>query len=138
MTLDLRRWILVETWLALGLTMAWATYYDRDRHEWLESQSGRYKFRYVGRKRWEILEPDPYRKPGASRADVPCLDTEDLRHELAHYLAATTEDREKANFGIVKSGNDDREDRALEAEQVIDAVLTGARRLAESGLRNGL
>jgi hypothetical protein len=135
-TLDLRRWLLVEAWLALGLRMSWATYYDRERHEWIDANSGRYKYRYVGGKEWEILEPDPYRRPGTNRNDVPVLETDDLRHELAHYLSATPEDREKPNFGIAKKDlNDERENKALEAEAVIDALLVGARRIAEMGLR---
>ena len=60
---------------------------------------------------------------------TPSLATETLRHELAHYLAATREERDQPNFGFDATPERD-EEQTLLVEQVIDAMLNGANRIA--------
>jgi hypothetical protein len=129
--IDARRWALVEAWLSLGLRIEWCPSYEeqRFRAHWQSSQYSDEKFLYAGAGAWKVLDRQSGRRMYGPRPTAPQLATEDLAHELAHYLAATKEQRGEINFGMA-DGDDDAEERAMVAEQVIDAVLTACNRIA--------
>lgn len=141
--IDARRWVIVEAWLALGLRIEWAPSYERTNRNWLQSNDEKYQYRYTGGGTWQVLDDEHWRRPGAPKPTCPQMSVSDMQHELAHYLISSPEQREMVNFGFpIDTGrtaeeriaSNDREDLALEAEKVIDAVLVGANRLVESVL----
>lgn len=139
--IDARRWILVEAWLSLGLRIEWCPSYDRDRvaSAWLDDDGGAEsttRFVYDGHGRWLVDPPGKLRFAPPNTA--PSLTTAALRHELAHYLTATEDERSRLNFGASAEliGGDERgtEDRAVAAEKVIDAMLAASARIANMAL----
>lgn len=135
--IDARRWILVEAWLALGLRVEWMPSWEASSmplDEWQDDGEG-HRFVYAGNRTW--LVEDRGRSPLSRGAyTAPQLGTDSLAHELAHYLAATAEQRGKRNFGIAPgaAGSDD-EEAAVAVEQVIDAMVAASSRIAELALR---
>lgn len=131
--IDARRWVLVEAWLALGLRIEWGGSW-RDagaRDAWMPDDETRLYYLYSGHGVWTVRDDEVARRIGYPKNAVPVLSTETLRHELAHYLAATPEQRERVNF----AAGADEERATLEAEKVIDAMLAGADRIAAQALR---
>lgn len=131
--MDTRRWILVEAWLNLGLRVEWAPgYRDPPGGTWQRDDEENREFYYEGHRTWLVRRRDAtYRPYGDST--VPTLGTETLRHELAHYLSATKEQREMVNFGAGEA----EEERAVATEEVLDAMLQAAGRVADLALLGG-
>lgn len=131
--IDASRWLLVEAWLALGLRLEWCpSYRAREQTGWQECDETGQSYFYRGDGLWEVL----IQERGVrvfSKPECPHLGVETMRHELAHYLAASAADRKEVNF----RSDDDAERRTLEAEKVIDAMLVGANRIAAMALAPG-
>jgi len=149
--IDARRWAIVEAWLSLGLRIEWSprsysvSYGSKEETNegWIEgggaSMNGRYHYRYEGAGVWQVLDADPGRRIGFPRPTSPQICDDDMRHELAHYLAATAEQRALRNFGIKRGPDGDAlEERAVECERVIDAILEGANRIVLSAMRHNV
>lgn len=135
--IDPTRWILVEAWLSLGLRVEFAA--GHMNIKWQESIDGGRRFYYEGYGAWIIELHNEDRKTfGFERATTPELTTRDMAHELAHYIAATEEQREKSNFGMSDDGdgfqNIDLENRALLVEQGIHALVRAAANIAAMAL----
>lgn len=131
--IDARRWVLVEAWLALGLRIAWApAYRDASGDEQLDEEL-RTRFYYDGHGVWHVVNPQARRYGAAPEPTAPQLGWEALRHELAHWIAAPAEARAKRNFGLT-STDTDAEERALEVEAGLDAMLVAAGRIADLAL----
>lgn len=146
--IDARRWILVETWLSLGLRIEWCPSWERDAiaaGDWLDDDDDREarprpRFIYAGQGTWWVDPGDRYRY-GTPPNAAPQLSAAVLGHELAHYLSATDEERGLRNFGAsptITSGISgdpaNTEDRAVAAEKVIDAILAASARIANMAL----
>lgn len=121
------RWILVEIWLALGLRMRFARKWGEQPPKQLAGENN--NLWYAGHGEWVVL---PGRQEvggvlGEFRA--PEMSTDDMRHELAHWLSATPAERETVNFGE----GDPLEERAVAAEKVIDAIVGAAARVVVLG-----
>ena len=138
--IDPRRWILVEAWLSLGLRVEWmSSWEERDvpPGEWQQDEEeGRY-FVYAGDRLWKVKEE----RRGITVSGpptVPTFGTATLTHELAHYLAATPDQRRRRNFGIDQgaAGTTD-ENAAVDTEAVIDAIVGAAARIAGMALQGG-
>lgn len=137
--IDARRWVIVETWLALGLRLEWTTSWDRiERDEFMRCDETDQHYFYEGRGVWKVLERPENARVFRSLPAVRCpaLGAETLSHELAHYMVATPEQREKMNFGLsVKTTLDGgEEERAVLAEQVIDTMLIGVQRIWDTAM----
>lgn len=140
--IDTARWVLVEAWLSLGLRLRWLHSWEaREITDGLfidDDGGSRLSFTYLGDGEWGVVRPsNDFRVPGYPLNDAPQLGTETIRHELAHYLVATEEQRRKRNFGLSadgSNGGNEWETRALLGEQVIDAVIRGASRVVSSAL----
>lgn len=127
--IDPSRWILAEAWLALGLRLEWAPKWERlERDQLIDDEELHRTFYYEGGGVWRVLETDRGYRAG-TRPTAPELGTDAMRHELAHYLAASAEERARRNFGLT-TRDSDAEERALEVEQVIDAMSAAASRIA--------
>lgn len=129
--LEVERWILVEAWLSLGLRVeqcpSWKVS-SYSREDWQGN------LLYVGNKLWYTKEVDKWGNAQNIPGTVPFLSTDDLRHELAHYLSATPEQREKINFGMDNVPSSEQEDAAIAAEVIITAIATAASRIAVQAL----
>ena len=141
MMMDTRRWILVEAWLALGLRVEWIPSFNVDRverNEWAEDEETRLWYSYDGHGIWQVRHDGRAgRVPGFPYNTAPVLGLDALRHELAHYLSATVEEREKRNFGAsfqALADPADVEQRALNAEKIIDAMMVACARIADMAL----
>lgn len=135
--IDARRWVLVEAWLALGLRVEWCPSYQVDslRDHWQEGEDTPEPFVYAGDRVW--LVKSSRRGPLlGSLGEAPQLGTLDMRHELAHYMAASEEQRAAVNFGMTRDSYDD-EERAGQAEQIIDAMVAASARIASMALERG-
>lgn len=138
--IDASRWLVLEAWMALGLHVRWALTFETnnsDSNSWLSDDETGLRYRYEGHREWSVIRPtDRYRAVGYPVNDVPTLGYETMRHELAHYMVAGEERREKRNFGLLMSQappEDDEQERiTLLAEQVIDALTRGATRIVHS------
>jgi hypothetical protein len=133
---DASRWVLVEAWLSLGLRMRWAIGYEggNDR-EWFTDDETQLRYSYVGYGEWVVLRPgDRYRSVGFPPNDSPQLGSESMRHELAHYLVSTEEQREKKNFGLAQDDYN-AERHALLADQVIDAMTRACSRIVSTTIK---
>ena len=133
--IDPTRWIVVEAWLSLGLRVEWAGTYDHVVAELWTPDEGGSRYVYAGhlmdkRGVWLV---QPSRHTGST---VPQLSTEAMKHELAHWLTSSPEQRKMANFGLTgRSGTDDTpEDRAGNAERVIDAMIAASARIVSLAL----
>lgn len=117
--IDARRWILVEAWLSLGLRIEWCPSYDVERYRdaWQTDDDGGARFVYAGLGTWRVLDPTG-RTYGPSPIAAPQLSTDALKHELAHYLAATEAERLALNFGIPAGDPADVEQRERWREAV--------------------
>lgn len=127
--IDAGRWVLAEAWLSLGLRLRWAPAYgDVDRDDWQEDSELRTRYIYDGAGVWLVREDTGRTSLGYTRPTSPQMGTDSMRHELSHYLSASAEDRAKRNFGLAM---DDAaaEERALQAEEVIDAMLAACARI---------
>lgn len=136
--IDPTRWILAEAWLSLGLRLEWAPAYrrpDLTRDELMHDDEMRRDYYYEGRGIWHVIEVDRGLRTGP-RPTAPELGTEAMSHELAHYLAADPAQRALRNFGLTQQDRD-AEDKALEVEQVIDAMSRAAGRIASLALQGG-
>lgn len=139
--IDARRWVIVETWLALGLRLEWEHSWERDRcpaDELMLCDETNRRYFYDGHGVWKVLKPPDNARVFRQLPDVrsPTLGVETLAHELAHYMVAQPEQREKMNFGLsVKTTLDDgEEERAVLAEQVIDTMLVGVQRIWDTAM----
>ena len=131
--IDPRRWILVEVWLSLGLRIEWMPRWSVDNvkpADWMADDEDRLRYIYDGSRLWLVRDERlGHTKSGLPTA--PILGVETLRHELAHYLAASPAQRLLRNFG---AGEDD-ESRAIETEQILDAVINASARIADMAMR---
>lgn len=91
-------------------------------------------FLYAGHGVWEVRPPFS-RTP----VDLPELPTVDMRHELAHWIAASAEARELINFGMGQDGADDdeMESRAILVESGLSAIIRASSRIAGLALGGG-
>lgn len=136
--IDIRRWVLVEAWLALGLRVEWLPSYlesqELDKH-WQQDDDSGARYVYDGDRTWRVRDESwRSRRPGFKTPKVPELGTDALAHELAHFLSASPEQREQRNFGLADDTDGSREAAALETEAVIDAIVAAATRIAESAM----
>lgn len=134
--IDASRWVIAEAWLSLGLRLTWAGRHQRGQEGWQDDDETKLSYRYAGYETWEVLEPDD-RWRVYPRQDVPVLGTDSMRHELAHYLVATPEQRNARNFELTDKLYDEFEERAMAAEKVLAAMLVGASRVAALALGGG-
>ncbi len=82
---------------------------------------------------WVVIDTTPgYKILGNTEA--PFLPTPDMKHELAHWLVATEDERNKNNFGI-GVGDDDMEMRTIAAEAVITSIINAAARITNLALQ---
>lgn len=134
--IDASRWVIAEAWLSLGLRLIWAGSHRARDAGWQDDDETKQSYRYAGYETWEVLDRDlgwrVFPKP-----EVPYLSTQAMRHELAHYLVATPEQRNKQNFELTDSLTDEFEERAVAAEKVLSAMLVGASRVASLALGGG-
>lgn len=134
--IDTRRWALVESWLSLGLRIEWMPSYLMDsvsRDEWQEDPDEKASYVYDGGGVWRVRDDDRASRLYRPRPTAPQIGTAAMTHELAHYLAASEDDRARRNFGIAPK-DDGPERRALEVEQVLDAMMAACGRIAELAL----
>lgn len=134
--IDASRWVIAEAWLSLGLHLRWAARHQRSEEGWQDDDETKLAYRYAGYETWEVLEPDD-RWRVYPRAEVPYLGADAMRHELAHYLVATPDQRMKRNFELTDKLYDEFEERAMAAEKVLAAMLAGASRVAALALGAG-
>lgn len=133
--IDPTRWVLAEAWISLGLRLEWAPRWRTDisREQLMHDDEMRRDYYYHGGGVWHVVEVENGLRVGP-RPTVPELGTEAMSHELAHYLAASGEQRGVFNFGLTgKDGAE--EDRALEMEQVIQAITRACGRIAGLALQ---
>ena len=134
--IDTRRWVLAEAWLSLGLRVEWVGTWEASRIEradWQDDPDSRARYLYDGLGVWKVERGD--RRRAETETTVPDLSLATMKHELAHYLVSTEEERGKRNFGIPSAAtSSDNEDRALAAEKVIDALTSACGRIAASAL----
>lgn len=128
--IDTRRWILAEAWLTLGLKIrwAWGAHEAKPDIEIQEDDETRLRYWYTGHGEWAVIKPQRGYGDRSTEFEVPYFGTDTLKHELAHYLAATGDERNEVNFGLPKS--DPNEDRCALAEKVVDAILRPCGRIA--------
>lgn len=128
--IDTERWVLVETWLSLGLRIRWARPFqatDMDRRGEREliqrDEDTGLSFWYEGDGEWLVIRPEDGRRSSFPFPlnDAPTMSAAAMRHELAHYLRATAEARDKRNFGLTESDQDE-ESATLSVEAVIAAL----------------
>ena len=130
--IDCARWVLAEAWISNGLRVIWGLHDARfGTGEWL-GETGRL-YRYRGFGEWEVQRPHNYLTRPLGEETSPQLSTEDMRHELAHWLLATEDQRNEVNFGLTSDDND-AEQRALAAERVLSAVIAAASRVVALSL----
>lgn len=130
--IDATRWILTEAWLSLGLRVEWLPSYETHRkRDWQQNES-RMDIHYEGGGLWYVL-PEERVSTGYPRHDVPVLATETLKHELAHYLVASADERKRENFGMTED-SDAQEQAAIMAERVINAMIASTSRIANLAL----
>lgn len=133
--IDTRRWVLCEAWLSLGLRFEWAGAYEATqlpREEWQEDDGVRHAYFYAGAGVWKVHQPSDvgYRPADLPKLTAPMIGTDSMRHELAHWLASSSEQRAERNFGIGGGAEADaRERRALDAEATIDAMMGACDRI---------
>lgn len=126
----MRRWVIVEAWVALGLRMEWAPSYQR-YETWMSDDETRHDYVYHGSGLWVVRHKEQTRSFGAyPRPEAPQLGTDTMRHELAHYIVATDEQRMELNFGL-KSSDHDPEEHTLLVERGLDAMALAAGRIAQ-------
>jgi hypothetical protein len=132
--IDTRRWVLCEAWLSLGLRIEWAGYASVPREDWMEDDGVSYY--YDGYGTWKVAKPtsEGYRTPGLPPLTAPMLPTESMRHELAHWLSASQDQRLLRNFGITQADPENRETRALDAEATIDAMMGACDRILSQAI----
>lgn len=131
--IDPRRWILVETWLALGLRVEWMPRWEAESvpsSAWQSDDEEGRAFVYDGNRVWKVRDERRGAAPGGPWT-APTFGTATLAHELAHYLAATPSQRHMRNFNADPGSELD----ALDAEAVIDAVVGAAARIAGIALQ---
>lgn len=122
------RWILVEAWLSLGLRVRWARSYETAS---ATLQGENQNLWYAGHEEWVIVVPHRAQVSGQyGEFRVPEMSTDDMRHELAHWLSSTPEERNQVNFGSTETN----EERAVMAEHTIDAIVRAAGRIATLAL----
>ena len=131
--MNCQRWVLVEAWLTLGLRVRWQASYEQMPSDQLFGEDN--DLWYAGHGEWVVVPR--YREQTSGRFGefrAPEMSTDDMAHELAHWLIASPADREKRNFG---DGGDDMEERAVAAEKIIDAIASAANRVVMSAMRGG-
>ena len=131
--MDTRRWILVEAWLSLGLRVEWCPGYESQsiaKDDWIPDDESNVFYVYAGHRLW-LVKPPIQTRPWNEPVTVPVFGIATLRHELAHFMAATKDEREKRNFGM---SLEDRETHVTQAERVIDAMLLASARIADLAL----
>lgn len=132
--IDTSRWLLVETWLALGLRIEWCPSYRRlegTGEQWMDCDETNQKYFYERDGTWRVMShDDSFRR--FTKPECPQLGTLTMRHELAHYLVATALERQEFNF----KADDEAERRTMEVEKVIEAMLAGANRITAAALRS--
>lgn len=134
--IDPARWVLAEAWLSLGLRLRTMRTWERqsttiDRDDLQRDDELHQDFFYEGDGVWVVS----LREREASGTGVsPQMGLLAMRHELAHYLAAEDSQRARRNFGLT-SIDRSAEDRAIEIEKVLDAVIGGCAQIVATALR---
>lgn len=140
--IDPTRWIVVETWLRLGLRIRWAKGYEEREvptEVWqTDIDNTGTRFLYLGEDYgetgiWVVKQPNPhaFREPDSA----PELSTATMLHELAHYLQASKHARTLRNFGLTNTpAADEVEDHAMEVERGMRAVIETSARIASMAL----
>lgn len=124
----------MEAWLALGLRLEWAASYTQIAStEWMGDDEEKASYYYEGFGVWRVLERHN-RMPGYPSPRAPQMGNESMRHELAHYLIATDEQREQRNFGLT-GADTNTEAQTLGAERIIDAMINACDRIAALALK---
>lgn len=131
--MDIARWVLSEAWIANGLRIRWARNYEQNQAPKETFGDGGAAFWYGSDGEWIFLRPEPWRTPFYGEVTVPSMSMEDMRHELAHWLTATPEQRGQVNFG----GGEEIEERAVAAERVLSGVIAAAARIAAMAMTPG-
>ncbi len=117
------RWILVEAWLLIGLRIRWAKSYEQRPAKLFGERANTW---YAGNGEWVVI-PDRVVAGYLGEFEAPEMSTDDMRHELAHWLSATPEERASVNFNAL---TDEPEERAITVERAIDAMCSAAARIA--------
>jgi hypothetical protein len=125
--IDTRRWVIVEMWLSLGLRMQPVKSWDRNRLDlpWQQSNDDGPRFYYKGDELWIVDDRDGERQ----------MATEDMEHELAHWMEATELQRRLENFGLREKVDDEREDKAVNIQRIISAAVDASSRIAQLALQ---
>jgi len=132
--MDYLRWILCEAWIANGLRVNWGPSYESQHEDWIRSNDG-YSFRYRGFGEWQVLDEERGIRLFGEKPVAPSLSTNDMLHELAHWMIATEDQRHETNFGMgsgegkTTPEQDENERRVVAAEKVIEAVSKAASRI---------
>ncbi len=129
--IDCERWVLAEAWLSNGLRLCWAYSGQRTDDTWQDDSDSQQSYRYRGYGEWEVIPPRGYMPLG--RDGAPSLSTGTMRHELAHWITSTEEQRGLQNFGLTKTDNE-READALTAERILESITKAAARIASMAL----
>ncbi len=130
--MEIDRWVLAEAWIANGLSLRWgSSHYGFERSE-IQNENG-VQYYYEGYGVWVVIDPTPGYKP-LGNTEAPFLPTADMKHELAHWLIATEDERSKQNFGLTKDSND-LEERTIAAEAVITSIINAAARITNLALQ---
>lgn len=131
--IDTQRWVLSEAWVASGLRMRLARNYEANDARTKDLLQGDARsYWYAGFGEWVVLDPDRGYQPFGS-GNAPTMSTEDMRHELAHWITATDEQRNLVNFGMTKD-SEDMERAAVAAEAVIASIAGAAGRIVGMAL----
>ncbi len=134
--IDCARWVLAEAWIANGLRVTWGPRLEYTRnveHDGWQGDATDGFYRYVGHGEWEVPRPNSYTTRPFGEETAPQLSTDTMRHELAHWLIATAEQRYERNFGLTAK-DDDAESRAVAAERVIASIIAAASRVVSLSL----
>jgi elongation factor P hydroxylase len=79
-----------------------------------------------------VLRTTGYQRFG--QVTAPSMATDDMRHEMAHWLTADEDQRRRMNFGTPSTSADDIEERAASAERVLSAVVAAAARIVDMAI----
>ena len=137
--IDCARWVIAEAWLANGLRIRWSSESEATLRKDVGWQGGREDggyYRYAGFGEWEVARPSNWHSRSYGESVAPVLSSDAMRHELAHWLVASEDERHLQNFGIADKGAhaDEAEGRAMAAERVLSSVVDAAARIAALAL----
>jgi hypothetical protein len=134
--IDPARWVLAEAWLGLGLRLkampSW-TLREIERPQLMRDEELGTDYIYDGDGVWLVNLPTTT-IAGYTNPYAPQMGGDAMKHELAHYLIATEDQRRQRNFGLRADSDRDDEERALQVERVIDAMINGCGRIVHTAL----